>query len=313
MVPTGWAVRSGLPSIARRTRGAILGVVVVLVAAMLLSAACGSTHPVGGGPVAVLVVGDSLVAAANADVVGLSPPGTRTATLAGIGASPCDLWAGYRATPTFGGEFLSFRATVRSERPKSVVLAFTGNPGLSAEACVTDATSAYRLSDLVSAYRTALSAMGTYASSMGARVYLSATPARNPGVPEGWVDGSQHGYNGDPAFNSMMSELSRSQGWTYDTGAAAAISGPSLGWTLYLPCQPAAGVGCVDGHEQIRYGGADAIHCDAPGTNGHGAPSEGSLRYARGLLAMPLADQGLRPPDHLRTSPSTVSGRTCST
>ena len=261
----------------------------------------------------MLVVGDSLVAASSADVVGLSPPGARTATLAGIGASPCDLWAGYRATPMFGGEFLSFRATVRSERPKSVVLAFTGNPGLSAKACITDATGAYRLSDVVSAYRTALSAMGTYASSMGARVYLSATPARNPGVPEGWVDGTQHGYNGDQAFNSMMTELSRSQGWTFDTGAAAAISGPGLGWTLYLPCQPAAGVDCIHGREQVRYGGTDAIHCDAPGTNGPGAPSDGSLRYARGLLTVPLADQGLRPQDRVPTSPSTAPGRSCST
>ena len=262
---------------------------------------------------AVLVVGDSLVAAASADVTGLSPAGTRTATLAGIGASPCDLWAGYRATPTFGGEFLSFRATVRSDRPKAVVLAFTGNPGLSAKACVTDPTGAYRLSDLVSAYRTALSEMGTYATSMGARVFLSATPARNPGVSEGWVDRSQHGYNGDPAFNSMMSGLSGSQGWTYDTGAAAAISGPGLGWTLSLPCQRAAGVDCIHGHEQVRYGGPDAIHCDAPGTNGPGAPSEGSLRYARGLLAMPLAGQGLRPQDQVRTSPSTSPSPGCST
>jgi hypothetical protein len=312
MVLTWWTGRSGLPSIARHTGGAILGLVVVLVAATL-SVACGSADPVGGGPVAALVVGDSLVAAASADVAGLSPPETRIATLAGIGASPCDLWAGYRATPTLGGELLSFRATVRSERPKSVVLAFTGNPGLSAKACITDATSAYRLSDLVSAYRTALRAMGTYATSMGARVFLSATPARNPSVPEGWVDGSQHGYNGDPALNTMMSELSRSQGWTYDTGAAAAISGPGLGWTLYLPCQPAAAVDCTDGHEQVRYGGADAIHCDAPDTNGPGAPSEGSLRYARGLLTMPLADQGLRLQDQVRTTPSTKAGRSCTT
>jgi hypothetical protein len=295
-----------------RARGTTPVAVVVLVAATL-SAACGGANTVGRGPVAVLVVGDSLVVAASADVTGLSPPGTRASTLAGIGASPCDLWAGYRAVPTFGGEFLSFRATVGSERPKAVVLAFTGNPGISAKACITDATSAYRLPDVVSAYRTALSAMGTYASAMGSRVFLSATAARNTGVPEGWVDGSQHGYNGDPAFNSMMSELARSHGWTYDTGAAAAISGPGLGWTLYLPCQPAAGVACINGHEQVRYGGPDAIHCDAPGTNGPNAPSRGSLRFARGLVTKPLADQGLRPQDQVRTSPSHVPSPNCTT
>jgi len=257
----------------------------------------------------VLVVGDSLVAAASSDVAGLSPPGTSTAALAGIGASPCDLWAGYKATPT--GQVLSFRTTVRSERPRAVVLAFTGNPGISAKACIADATGDYRLSDVVSAYRTALRSMGSFASAAGARVFLSATPARNPSVPEGWVDGNQQGYNGDPAFNSMMSELARSQGWTYDTGAAVAISGPGLGWTLYLPCQPTAGVACINGREQVRYGGPDAIHCDAPGTNGPGTPSQGSLRYARGLLTGPLAGQGLRPRDEVRTSTSTVPSPSC--
>ncbi len=260
-----------------------------------------------------LVVGDSLVAAASADVTGLSPAGARTATLAGIGASPCDLWAGYRVTPRFGGEFLSFRATVRSERPRAVVLAFTGNPGISAHACITDATAAYSLADVLTAYRAALTAMGSYASTMGARVFLSATPARNPNVPEGSVDGNQHGYNGDAAFNSMMSELATSQGWTYDTGAAAAISGPGLGWTLYLPCQPGSGVDCRNGHEQVRYGGPDAIHCDAPGTNGPDAPSAGSLRFAHGLLVVPLAEQGLQPLEKVRTSPSTTSTTICKT
>jgi hypothetical protein len=76
--------------------------------------------------------------------------------------------------------------------------------------------------------------MGDFAARMGARVILSATPARNPNVPEGWVNHSQHGYNGDPAFNIMMFELGVEKHWTVDIKAAAAISGAGLGWTLYL-------------------------------------------------------------------------------
>ena len=61
--------------------------------------------------------------------------------------------------------------------------------------------------------------MGVYATARGARVFLSASPARNPGVPEGWTDGEQHGYNGDPAFNVMMSELASAHRWTVRTHA----------------------------------------------------------------------------------------------
>jgi hypothetical protein len=243
----------------------------------------------------VLIVGDSLVAAATTDLTGLSPPGADTAVLAGIGASPCDLWAGYRASPPFGGGYLSFRAAVGSKRPKEVVFAFTGNPGVSTHACITRPDSAYTLTEILAAYRGSLRAMGAFATGRGARVFLSATPGRNPGVPEGWTGQTQEGYNGDPAFNAMMAALARSEGWTYETNAAAAISGPGLEWTLYLPCQPAKGIACIDGRQQVRYGGPDAIHCDAPGSNGIGTPSDGSLRFAHGLLTPPLAALGLRP------------------
>ena len=216
------------------------------------------------------------------------------------------------ASPVRRREFLSYRLAVRSQHPRVVVLAFTGNPGISPAACIKEATADYRLSDILSAYRVALQAMGSFATRSGSRVVLSATPARNPDVPEGWVDQSQHGYNGDPAFNTMMSELASSQGWTYDTGGAAAISGPGLGWTLFLPCPSATEVGCVDGREQVRYGGSDAIHCDAPGTNGDGTPSRGSLRYARGLLVTPLADLGRAPLNQARSVRPTTPPRGCS-
>ncbi len=259
------------------------------------TAACGSAGTGAQDRPVVLIVGDSLVAAATTDVTGLSPPQADTVVLAGIGASPCDLWAGYRASPPFGSGSLSFRAAVDSERPKVVVLAFTGNPGVSAHACITRPTTAYRLSEILAAYRGALRTMGEFASREGARIILSASPARNPDVPEGWTGRAQEGYNGDPAFNSMMSVLASSEGWAYATDAAAAISGPGLGWTMYLPCQPVKGIACIDGHQQVRFGGPDAIHCDAPGSNGIGTPSVGSRRFARGLLTPPLAALGLRP------------------
>jgi hypothetical protein len=158
-----------------------------------------------------------------------------------------------------------------------------------------------------------LSAMGTFAARRGARVFLSASPARNPAVPEGWVHHKEQGYNGDPAFNTMMSGLASSHGWAYDTDAAAAISGPGLGWTTYLPCEPATDMNCIDGHEQVRYGGSDAIHCDAPGSNGFGTPSDGSLRFAHGLLTGPLAALGLQPLEGTASSSTTAPSNRCST
>ena len=289
----------------------LIAVTVTIVAALLM--ACDKPGKSAQEKRVVLVVGDSLVAAAASDLTALAPPRTATVVLAGIGASPCDLWAGYQASAMFGGGYLSFRAAISSEGPTAVVLAFTGNPGLSAHACVREPATAYSLSEILSAYRRSLSAMGTFAARRGVRVFLSASPARNPDVPEGWVDGKQQGYNGDPAFNAMMSGLAKSHGWHYTTDAAAAISGPGLGWTMYLPCRPTADRNCIDGHEQVRYGGSDAIHCDAPGSNGIGTPSDGSLRFAQGLLTAPLATAGLRPLEETGTSSTTVPANRCST
>lgn len=190
---------------------------------------------------------------------------------------------------------LDYRAAVRADRPKAVVLAFSGNPGTSSHACIPDPNADYGRSELSTAYRSVLLAMGSFASRTGARVYLSAAPPRNPAVPEGWSGGVQHGYNGDPALNSMMQQLATSQRWHYDTGALRALTGPQGEWAAYLPCVPADGAGCVGGRVRVRAGGADAIHVDASGTNGADVPSAGSLRYAYGLLAEPLQDQGLHP------------------
>jgi hypothetical protein len=282
-----------------------------LLAMICVTAACGSGAPPARVPPVVLVAGDSLVVAATADLEGFTPPGVHTAVLAGVGASPCDLWAGYRAPKGFGGRYLSFTAALRSNRPKAVVLAFTGNPGTSANACIRHPSTAYRLSTIVSRYRSALLAMGDLAARAGARIYLSATPARNPSVPEGREDGVENGYNGDPAFNAMMSQLAAAERWSYDSDAAAAISGAGLGWTLTLPCQTAAGVPCTGGRQQVRYGGPDAIHCDAPGTNGPEAPSDGSLRFAHGLLVAPLAGLGRRPLDEVHVEPNPSTTTTC--
>ncbi len=292
-------------------RGLVL-IVAAGIGAASLGFACQALVTDARGRPDVLVVGDSLVAAAATDLTDLSPSRTDTAVLAGLGASPCDLWAGYRPSPPPGSGYLSFRNAVDSDRPKAVVLAFSGNPGVSAHACIRAATTAYSLAGILAAYRRSLESMGVYATARGARVFLSASPARNPGVPEGWTDGEQQGYNGDPAFNVMMSELASAHGWTYDTHAAAAISGPGMGWTMYLPCQPASGMTCIDGREQVRYGGPDAIHCDAPGSNGIGTPSDGSIRFAHGLLTEPLSTQGLRPLEETGSDSATVPRKHCS-
>lgn len=273
----------------RRPRSRPTALAAVVAAGALVLAGLWAWGPFGSTPPAVLVVGDSLVVAAHAALADEDPSGAQVAELAGIGASPCDLWAGYRQPALLGGQAMSYRAVVRSRRPAAVVLAFTGNPGFTSTGCVPDGSGPYRLDQLVSAYRAALTAMGRMASDLGARVYLSAVPPRNPAVPEGWDGSTQRGYNGDPALNTMLEKLASAEGWIYDTTAARALSGPDGGWTLYLPCLPGE-AGCSQGRVQVRVGGTDTIHCDDPGTNGPASPSAGSLRYARGLLTRPLRD-----------------------
>ena len=88
----------------------------------------------------------------------------------------------------------------------------------------------------------------------------------------------------------MLQTLARQKGWTYDDDAARSLSGEGLGWALYLPCLLEDGSACISGRVEVRVGGTDPIHCDAPGTNGPASPSAGSQRFARGLFSRPAAD-----------------------
>lgn len=243
----------------------------------------------------VLVVGDSLVVGAGAELVARSTPAVGVSVLAGIGASPCEMLSGYRQPDLVGGGELSYRKALGATSPRAVVLAFSGNPGLTAHACVPDGRGDYPLGQLLAAYRAALSRMGELAESVGAQVYLAAVPARNPDVFEGWDGTTQYGYNGDPAINTMLAALAKARGWIFDRGAEQALAGSGAGWTLRQPCLPGE-VACHDGQAQVRMGDTDPIHCDAPGTNGPESPSAGSVRFAAGLLGAPLSDLGSLPP-----------------
>lgn len=243
-------------------------------------------------PPVVLVVGDSLVVGAAPALDRDAPSGVSVAVLAGVGASPCDVLAGYRQPAVLGGGTLSYRDSLDGVSPKAVVLAFTGNPGLSPHACVAATTGDYTLAGLLASYRAALTTMGRLAEEHGARVYLAGVPSRNPAAPEGWDGTSQHGYNGDPALNTMLSGLARTHGWVFDDDPAQFLDAPQGGWSLVLPCVPTDGTACHNGRVQVRVGGTDPIHCDAPGTNGPGSESAGSARYAEGLLRLPLESMG---------------------
>ena len=243
----------------------------------------------GGTGATVLLAGDSVLAAAGAAAHEQTPRGVRTVVAAGVGFSPCDLWLGGR--DGIGPEGVrSFRRQLEISRPAAVVLAFTGNPGLTGTGCV-DARTDYGLTALLDAYRRALDAMGRAAAGAGARVFLAAVPPRNPSVPEGWDGSVQHNFNGDPAFDRVLKSLAQDRHWTYDDGAARALSGPGGSWSEYLPCTPADGAACSDGRVQVRTGAGDAIHCAVPGTR---VISPGSLRYAFGLLENPLRWLGYR-------------------
>lgn len=295
----------------RRSRrsGIAVAAAVVVGATMLLLWQLGA---IDGSPspsphATVLVVGDSLVVAATPDLYAESSGLAEVSVLAGLGASPCDMLSGYTQPEPLGGGELSYRSALEAAHPKAVVLAFTGNPGVSRHPCVANPSGDYTLGQLLDGYRSALTAMGAMAEAEGALVYLSAAPPRNPAVPEGWQGSVQYGYNGDPEINSMLSDLARAHGWIYDTSAAEAVSGPGMTWSLRLPCLPEDGGSCHDGQVQVRVGGTDAIHHDAPGANGEGTTSAGSLRYAKGLLGHPLADLAVAS----RSSPGSGAATSC--
>ena len=252
----------------------------------------------GRAEVAILVVGDSLMVQAAPALTALEPPGVSVRVASGLGTAPCDWVHGYRDISSH--RLSSFSAVLRHDQPDEVVLAFSGNPGLSGAAagCV-DASGPYTLSDLLASYRQAIIEMGRQATAAGAAVYLDATPARNPTNPIGPHRGPsqmvQDGFNGVPELNELFLSLAASplgvaDHWSYDPTGAAALGGQPIGtagttdvvmrWELNLPCRSVPTISCpTDGSVRVRAGGTDAIHLDPDGA--------GAAVLARGLEYRP--------------------------
>lgn len=183
----------------------------------------------------VMVVGDSLVVQATAALEQYDRAGVTIVVDGGSGSAPCDWESGY--IDPFSKRYLKFELAFNAARPSSVVLAFTGNPGLdsSTTGCV-DSSGSYSLQSLLASYQTTLTAMATYASQHGATVYFSASPPRNLATPPGsYFDASgdaSYGFNGvtqiDELYQSMVaSAVGRRFHWVYDTDAAVSVSNPN--------------------------------------------------------------------------------------
>jgi hypothetical protein len=253
----------------------------LLIATVMVTRSDASARPVQPS---ILVVGDSLISQATPALVALEPPGVGVRVASGLGTAPCDWVHGYR--DILSHHQSSFSAALRHDHPDVVVLAFSGNPGLSGTSagCV-NASGPYTLSDLLTSYRQAMIEMGRQATAAGATVYLDATPARNPANPIGpRQDASgmvQYGFNGVPGLNELFLSLASSplglaDHWFYDPTGAAALGGQPIGtaeatdvvmrWELNLPCQSVPTVSCpLDGSVRVRAGGTDAIHLDSGG------------------------------------------------
>jgi len=246
-------------------------------------------------PDSVLVVGDSIVSQAAAAARYWAPPGSTVWVYGGRGSAPCDWDAGYR--DPFSGSWYRFSQVVDRDHPAAVVLAFSGNPGFSGPGagCV-DNRAHYPLSALLASYQRSLVDLARYASARGARVYLDASPPRNPDTAPGayrGADGSSlYGFNGVAPLDERYAAIAgsaegRAHGWTYDTSAAAAVSDPALQWHLTEQC---AAWDVYDGNcgagvqVQVRAGGFDSIHLDTRGAGG--------TRYGMAVVRRPLADEG---------------------
>lgn len=244
-------------------------------------------------PYSVLVVGDSILAQATAATRYWAPKGSSVWVFGGPGSAPCDWNAGYR--DPFSHDWYQLTQLVDRYHPAAVVLAFSGNPGFSGRraGCV-DHTIAYSLSSLLASYQQATVAMARYATDHGARVYIDASPPRNPATPAGGYRGAggahMYGFNGVPQINRLYSAIAASpEGthdmWTYDPAAAAAVSDDSLTWHLTEPCDLWDGSACrSDGQVQVRAGGYDSVHLDSRGA--------GATRYGQAVVRGPLEDQG---------------------
>ena len=214
----------------------------------------------------LLVVGDSLMAQTASKLIADRPVGTAVWVAGGSGSAPCDWVVGYD-NPFSQNSFDSFAQEMRLHHPQEVVFAFSGNPGYSGPAagCV-EAYQPYSLDQLLASYQQSLIALATAADDAGARVYLDASPARNPDAP------AINNYNGLPAINEQLLQLTTSpeglaHHWQYDPTAAELLGGQPLlpttttmDWQLYLPCSVSPADPCVDGLTTVRAG--DGIHLD---------------------------------------------------
>ena len=244
-------------------------------------------------PRSVLVVGDSVVAQAAAAIQWWTPPGTTAWPAGGPGTAPCDWWDG-AANPRSGIND-DLRALIRQLHPAAVVLAFSGNPGLSGplSGCV-DANTHYPLSALLASYQTDLVQMARFISASGARVYFAATPPRNPATPPGsyLANGglAGYGFNGVPQLNDLYQALAASpegvrDGWTYDPAAAVSVSDFAMSWQPDETCMPWDAHNCrlPSATVPVRAGGHDSIHLDRWGN--------GAARYGQAIIRKPLTDQ----------------------
>jgi hypothetical protein len=221
-----------------------------------------------------------------------------------MGSAPCDWENGYRDALT--GRYSNFFDLFRKVQPTAVVFAFTGNPGLESRSigCV-NSSRRYALSSLLTSYKRALTKMARYASDHDARVYISASPPRNPATPAGSYTGSggklEYGFNGVPALNRLYESVTRSSlgrelHWVYDPLSAQYVSTSDLTWRLSERCLPWDTGTCAKGTVQVRSGGFDSIHLDNKGS--------GAILYAIGLVKMPLEQMARwSPPPPLAFSP----------
>jgi hypothetical protein len=234
-----------------------------------------------------------VVAQAASSIQWWTPPGTTAWPAGGPGTAPCDWWDG-QANPHRGIDD-DFRGLVDRLHPSAVVLAFSGNPGLSGTAagCV-NANIHYSLAALLGSYRGDLLGMARFVSASGARVYFDPAPPRNPAttpgvyVANGGVPG--YGFNGVTQIDDLYQSLVNSpeglrDGWTYDPAAAMAVSDLSMNWQLRETCAAWDAHHCQlpSATVQVRAGGHDSIHLDPWGN--------GAARYGQAIIRKPLEDQ----------------------
>jgi hypothetical protein len=224
----------------------------------------------------VLVVGDSLIAQAAAQLHEDSTAAVNVTPAYELGSAPCDWTSG------------EFAAELNAVHPDVVVLAFVGNAGVS-PGCVST-NDAFPLSELLSNYRLSLTALASQATTAGAKVIFVTPPARNPAAPpppdiptsgEMASPDAFYGYQGVPEIRNLYVEMTNGSGgsWQLTDAPALAIS-PGFVYKQVLSCDAGDG-SCPDGFVEVRKGHDDAIHLDPDGN--------GAKRYAKALVASVIA------------------------